>query len=350
MKIEQSLNTSVSAVPDPLNEGEYFFEGTEKLLEIWFESSSPDNKASLRDIERSEWELLLKNVNCAILSSITSDYMDSYLLSESSMFVASHRIILKTCGKTTLLEAVLPLLRLVKQRCGFDVIVDVFYSHKNYMRPDLQPETYRHFDQEVATLDTIFEDGAAYVLGRVNKDCWYVYTVEKTGVIRPDQTLEIMMMKVDPEVMDMFTQAYGLTAKQLTLKSGIADILPGAVIDDWLFEPCGYSMNALLPDGIYFTIHITPEEDFSYASFETNAPMRNYTDLIKKVLGIFKPKKFIVSLLANEDSAACDYSLKNENLSDALKRQEHQSCQLKNYKLNYTLYELPAEADVDPYK
>lgn len=29
---------------------------------------------------------------------------------------------------------------------------------------------------------------------------------------------------------------------------------------------------------------------------------RNYTDLIKKVLGIFKPKKFIVSLLANEVS------------------------------------------------
>lgn len=46
-----------------------------------------------------------------------------------------------------------------------------------------------------------------------------MYTVEKTGVIRPDQTLEIMMMKVDPEVMDMFTQAYGLTAKQLTLVS-----------------------------------------------------------------------------------------------------------------------------------
>ena len=29
---------------------------------------------------------------------------------------------------------------------------------------------------------------------------------------------------------------------------------------------------------------------------------RNYTDLIKKVIGIFNPKKFIVSLLANEVS------------------------------------------------
>ena len=31
-------------------------------------------------------------------------------------------------------------------------------------------------------------------------------------------------------------------------KSGIVDIIPGMQIDDFLFEPCGYSMNGLLPD------------------------------------------------------------------------------------------------------
>lgn len=31
-------------------------------------------------------------------------------------------------------------------------------------------------------------------------------------------------------------------------KSGIYDLLPGTIIDDWLFDPCGYSMNGLLPD------------------------------------------------------------------------------------------------------
>lgn len=30
-------------------------------------------------------------------------------------------------------------------------------------------------------------------------------------------------------------------------KSGICDIIPGAQIDDFLFDPCGYSMNGLLP-------------------------------------------------------------------------------------------------------
>lgn len=40
-----------------------------------------------------------------------------------------------------------------------------------------------------------------------------------------------------------------------------------AVIDDYVFEPCGYSMNGQ-QGGVFSTIHITPEDGFSYASFE----------------------------------------------------------------------------------
>ena len=73
-------------------------------------------------------------------------------------------------------------------------------------------------------------------------------------------------------------------------------------IDDFLFEPCGYSMNGILKNvssqrsmfkdflsksffiqdssdsglGEYMTIHITPEPEFSYVSFETNSPMVSY--------------------------------------------------------------------------
>ncbi|ESO10347.1 hypothetical protein HELRODRAFT_186277 [Helobdella robusta] len=356
--IEPGSHCTISVVEDPLHEGEYFFEGTEKLLEIWFSPSSPSSasgsvqggRASLRDINRSEWELLLKNVNCEILSSRHSTTMDAYLLSESSMFVSKDRIILKTCGKTTLLEAVKPLLGLAKEQCGFDNIVDVFYSHKNYLRPDLQPETYRHFDQEVAMLDTLFEDGAAYVLGKLNKDCWYIYTLDRFNITEPDQTLEIMMMDVNQDVMNMFTQSYGLTASQLTEKTGILDILPGAIIDDWLFEPCGYSMNALLPNGRYFTIHITPEDEFSYVSFETNVPRDSYNDLITKVTDIFQPNKFIVTLMANEASPAYKLCLKMDGPVKPFRRTEHQACEMKNYNLNYALYERPPTSKLIPYK
>ena len=41
-----------------------------------------------------------------------------------------------------------------------------------------------------------------------------------------------------------------------------------AEIDDYVFEPCGYSMNGVQRDGTFSTVHITPEDGFSYASFE----------------------------------------------------------------------------------
>ena len=58
-----------------------------------------------------------------------------------------------------------------------------------------------------------------------------------------------------------------VSAAATTLTSGIRALLPGAAIDDYVFEPCGYSMNGV--DGTAFTtIHVTPEEGFSYASVE----------------------------------------------------------------------------------
>ncbi|KAL4233815.1 AMP deaminase [Mactra antiquata] len=168
-----------------------FFEGTEKLLEVWFCSSDNSRKADLRSIDRKDWEKLLKLVQCEIISSTKNDDMDSYVLSESSMFVTERRFILKTCGTTTLLLAIEPLLKLVKESCGFDTIADIFYSRKNFMQPDKQHGIHRTFENEVEHLDSLFENGAAYTLGRINRDCWYLYTLDEVGVSQPDQTVEI---------------------------------------------------------------------------------------------------------------------------------------------------------------
>lgn len=54
--------------------------------------------------------------------------------------------------------------------------------------------------------------------------------------------------------------------------------------------------------GEYMTIHITPEPEFSYVSFESNIPLTSYVDVIQRVLDIFLPGKFILTIFANRVS------------------------------------------------
>lgn len=54
--------------------------------------------------------------------------------------------------------------------------------------------------------------------------------------------------------------------------------------------------------GTYWTIHITPEPEFSYVSFETNISQTSYDDLIRKVVEVFKPGKFVTTLFVNQVS------------------------------------------------
>jgi len=47
----------------------------------------------------------------------------------------------------------------VNKYAGFDQIEDVFYSRKNYKRPELQLLPHRNFEEEVNLLDTFFTGG-----------------------------------------------------------------------------------------------------------------------------------------------------------------------------------------------
>ena len=59
------------------------------------------------------------------------------------------RLIIKTCGTTTPLTVLHDLSRVVKKYAGFDRIEDIFYSRKNFERPELQLQPHGSFDQEV---------------------------------------------------------------------------------------------------------------------------------------------------------------------------------------------------------
>ncbi|GAA6024499.1 hypothetical protein JCM11491_004837 [Sporobolomyces phaffii] len=394
------------------------FEGPEKLLELWFAPSEQDvvdrglplkggrkgkeRWTGLRQVERSVWEGMLDEVQCKVLSVIEGEETDAYLLSESSMFVWPHKLILKTCGTTTLLLGLPTLLRIASEICGFKGVWRCFYSRKTFMFPDRQRGPHKDWAQEMSFLDKLFENSSAYTVGRMNGDHWLLYitpprddvllphalessaslppsnpktalsslstslsttpsalppvsprkgTVALPSVAaavprapsrspsrsplpsRPDQTLEILMTQLSPAACQKFYHPSSTPAapvaytspllpseagdahslgSQLSDDLGLTAILPGATLDSFLFAPCGFSQNAVRGDR-YATVHVTPEEAYSYASFECNfdfdrlggGPQNEnpyaLPELIEKVLEIFEPAKMSITLFVSDD-------------------------------------------------
>ena len=74
--------------------------------------------------------------SCTIVSALSNDACDSYVLSESSLFVQRTKLILKTCGTTKLLAALPIILDLVH---GLDMaVVHLRFSRASFLFPQCQ--------------------------------------------------------------------------------------------------------------------------------------------------------------------------------------------------------------------
>ncbi|XTI87223.1 S-adenosylmethionine decarboxylase [Cenococcum geophilum] len=488
------------------------FEGPEKLLEVWFSSSPADlpgaaGPTGLKAVSADTWKEMLDLVNCKVLSVIVSEHVDAYLLSESSMFVFPHKLVLKTCGTTTLLLGLPRILEIAALDAGFPHIAAqptrgiaaqastfrVFYSRKNFLYPDQQRAPHRSWRDEVRFLDKMFLGGSAYMIGKMNGEHWYLYITGPNALLTPpstpdrermdimetqtkfisapqqlmtapnpeeaqDETLEILMTDLDersarqfylddasavaegryfqkarearknaiqslgviPEEkfstassldgstllnsngntrahseadFDVFEQTSsdhsgsssddGLTfPEELTTEGhtlgtvvsescGLADVYPtskypDARIDAYLFTPCGFSANGVIPapggavngtgkgsDGSnathYFTVHVTPEPQCSYASFETNVPARQCgretAEVVEHVVGIFKPGRFSVTIFEAKptvDEASYGQAAKRSCRMDSIKgyrRVDRIVHDLDGYDLVFRYYE-----------
>ena len=309
------------------------FEGPEKTLEVVFRKKgdpqgrpifSPVNGETrgigLRSLSRDDLDLICARARVTILSSMSNNYLDAYVLSESSLFVYPYMLVLKTCGTTTLLRCIAVLIDL-SQKLGLEIDW-VGYSRKNFNFPGDQSWPHQSFHQELEYLyshrnlcDRL--DGSGYTLGPVTSDHWFVYVADHTLrseslELDTDRVLNIMMFDIDEDVSSLFyynnydtisgeckDDEVKRISKEQSQKSGIDALCPGAIIDARAFEPCGYSMNAILFRS-YSTIHITPESGSSYVSFETNQKVSSYRSLISNVIRTFSPKRFVMTLMADD--------------------------------------------------
>ena len=131
--VVNSSRSSISQNSDILNDSKSsgfgdnanFYEGVEKLLEVWFDSKGEGKENSLRSIFSEQvWsEEIFPLVNCTILNKSSDEFQDAYVLSESSCFVTDRRIILKTCGTTKCLQALPLILQNSYKHTNFTMVV-----------------------------------------------------------------------------------------------------------------------------------------------------------------------------------------------------------------------------------
>jgi len=297
------------------------FEGPEKRLEIYFRPVDDlktvfELTEGLRTVSRDEWTDILRDAQCSILSAKSNDYFDSYLLSESSLFIFSTKFMIKTCGTTTLLK-VIPRVNAVAERLGMEMDY-MQYSRASFTFPNQQLHPHTSFQSEVDYLNRFFK-GESYVLGTPDGATkWHLYIAGDCRIPTNDQGFEIFMFDLDEGCMSHFfnvdadgTERFGSANGATTSeKSGITRIMSeGSILDAYNFEPCGYSMNGL-ENSSYYTIHITPEPQCSYVSFECNLPLDDFTGILATVLDVFKPGKFSIALHADITAPAAVYGLK----------------------------------------
>lgn len=290
------------------------FEGFEKRLEIEFFAPSIFNDPQcrgLRALTRAELDEMLDAAQCTIVSQLSNEHLDSYVLSESSLFVYPYKLVLKTCGTTKLLLSIPLILQNASRLCL--CVKNVKYTRGTFIFAGVQPFPHRSFGEEVSYLDKYFgklgSGGKAYVMGDSGKLYnWHVYSAGAEdasfgGNVPPVFTLEMCMTQLDHKQASVFYKDTSKSAVEMTLNSGISDILPESKICDFQFDPCGYSMNALEGAAIS-TIHVTPEDGFSYASFEAMGYDPKGCDLesmVERVLSCFRPMVFSISVHVSVD-------------------------------------------------
>lgn len=301
-----SVTTVDGVYPSP------HFEGAEKRIEIDFHVNEA-NARGLREMTRAQLDECMTAARCEIVSVRSNVKFDAYVLSESSLFVFPTKLVLKTCGTTHLLAGVPTILKYASQ-VGMEPR-RVKFTRSSFDKPDLQPKLHASFDDETAFLEEHFGHlspggGSSYILGSKLKGVqWHVYvsgSACQRQDAKPKASLEVCMTHLNREHCEKHfyrKEETFVSSAHTTTDSGIRSIFEDFEIDDYVFEPCGYSMNALnklsATNGQFSTIHITPEDGFSYASCELSNVDVEDLDVFsyaRQVASVFKPGKMVFAI------------------------------------------------------
>jgi len=276
------------------------FEGPEKKFEVNYKPI-PGDDMGFRALDTEKWQEILNHGHLLILSEKKNEHFDSYLLSESSLFVYPYKVIVKTCGISSPLLCT-QALRDAAVQLNTE-IESITFSRRSFICPSGQCFPHRNIDEETKFLNKNFPGGKSLQLGDPKSDHWFLYSANFTSAPL-DRTpyFEVTMTGLmSEEALQLFWRDENATDADnasVAQKSGFAAMTPGADIDEYSFTPCGFSYNGLKDNG-FVTVHITPELPLCYISFETNIAGLSYEKMLQTLITKYQPAHFTVLIQNN---------------------------------------------------
>jgi len=280
------------------------FEGSEKKAEIIVDSSQ---LSLISDLPETFWQELVACSNAKILSSIENKDCKAYLLSESSLFVWQDRCLIITCGITTLANAVEYFLNHIEP----STVLHVGYQRKNEYFAHAQLSS---FGDDIKQL-TKSIDGIAYRFGDLDSHHHYIFHQNNNYRFSEEyQSFEVVAYQISPTILKELTKSNIVNAEIRNFLN-VDFLLPDFQIDDFVFTPSGYSLNAIKGKD-YLTIHVTPHADCSYVSICASFDI---TLIARVLLSLLSPKSIdVVSTNHPEFIQQVKENINEEFISKAL--------------------------------
>ncbi len=291
---------------------ERVFEGVEKRIEVRFTVQENDI-LGLRAISRYDLDSICIAARCTIIHSEPDTCFDSYILSESSLFVFRDRMMIKTCGTTLPLSALTAMFDAADQ---YNIKpLDMTYSRSSFVFPDLQLFPHDSLDNELqylnsmeATVGKVISQ-ETFILGDSQGTYWLVHNKrfdEPASVPKRQQVMvDCIMTGLASEARDVYWKdmQFSDVKNDETMSASIESFEKSLRVVGKSFDPCGFSANAHGSNNEnYMTVHVTPEEGFSYASVEAvfngMFEQARLDRFVQEVVDVFRPKNIMITLMS----------------------------------------------------
>lgn len=241
------------------------FDPFERRLHIRFA------QAGICDVSTETWREILRPAGVGILSEVRLGTSRAYVLSESSLFIRSDEVILVTCGRSNIVQALAGILQHEPPP------IDAFMFEARAAEKTSAAE--RRFAADSERLGGLLPAALGSRTFSDHEACFYFTARCSATTCRTETTRALMHgPRKDP----------CSESVHVSLRTKLRPMLGEFVQDDWRFEPSGYSANFLGRFGSA-CMHYSPDAA-NYLSFELSAPVTSARSDLADLVSVLEPQ------------------------------------------------------------